>query len=590
VTPSTAIVTLAVGPGYAERWRRDCAANWGHYAERHGYDVVCLDEPLDVSARARRRSPAWQKCLVLGQPFAADYERIVWIDSDVLINPSAPPIAAGLAPEKVGAVDEYSTPSREVHRENLRKLYAHWEATGVPFVHNETAREYYEVFGLPGRFDEVVQTGVMVLSPSHHRDLLERVYETYEDRGAGWNFEMRPLSWELLDADCVEWLDPRFNYIWGNYKARHFPFLLNHPAHPHAAEAASRSLRKVFFMHFAGSVSEMRLAVREPPTTPAAPAADRRRVRRIARTSTPVVLLVFARPRETARVLEAVRRARPSRLLVVADAPRPDVPGEADQAAAVRGLVADVDWDCEVDTNYAERHMGLRARVESGLTWAFSTVDEAIVLEDDCLPHPSFFGFCDELLARYRDDERVWSISGDNIQWGADRPVESYYFSHYTHIWGWATWRRAWERHDPSSARWPELRDAGWLDGRFDDPHAVRYWTHLFQRSYESLDTWDYAWGLSCWLGDALHVVPRVNLVSNIGFGPRGTHTNGDHRGVFGNLPVEEIGFPLRHPAGVRRSYAADAFTEDVMFSGNLRRMFERLHTLQRRRAAGMAS
>ncbi len=587
MSASTAIVTLAVGPGYAERWRRDAEPNWRRYAERHGYDVVCLTEPLDGSPRALSRSPAWQKCLVLGHDLAADYERIVWVDADVLMNPEAPAITDGVPVEKVGAVDEYATPSREIHRETLLKLYAHWQANGVPFIHNESPEAYYERFGLPGRFQEVVQTGVMVLSPAHHRELLERVYDTYDDRGVGWNYEMRPLSYELLDAGCVEWIDHRFNYIWSSYKTRHFPFLVNHPHHPHAREAAPRGLADVFFMHFAGDTAELPLALGAPePPPPPAPSASRARpADRERRTRTPVVLLAFARPRETERVLDAVRAARPERLLVVADAPRAEVEGEAERCDRVRELIGAIDWDCDVQTDFAREHMGLRARVVSGLTWVFGEVEEAIVLEDDCLPHPTFFRFCEELLARYRDDERVWSISGNNFQWGGDRPADSYYFSRYAHIWGWAGWRRAWQRHDPDSARWPALRDSGWLAQRLEDPYAVRYWSHQFQRSHEGFDTWDFAWMLSAWEAGALNVVPRVNLVSNIGFGPDGTHTSGDHRGVFGNLPVEDIGFPLRHPRRVRPDSAADAFTEDVMFGGNMRRMFERLHLTRKLRA-----
>src|SRR5439155_4252044 len=161
-----------------------------------------IDRPLDRSDRARRRSPTWQKCLILGQPFAKRYERIVWMDSDVLINPAAPSILDGVPLDRVGAVDEYATPSGEPYRQSLERLYRHWAATGVSFKRNETAADFYAAYGLPERHTSVVQPGVMVLSP-RHRDLLERVYSSYEDRGGDLWGEWRPLSFELLEAGAV---------------------------------------------------------------------------------------------------------------------------------------------------------------------------------------------------------------------------------------------------------------------------------------------------------------------------------------------------------------------------------------------------
>lgn len=203
-----ALATLALGRRYEHRWRRVCEPLWRAYAERHDYEVICLTAPLDDSDRARARSPAWQKCLILEQPIARDFDRVVWVDADVAIRPEAPPIHAGVPRELVGAVDEYSSPTRELHDLTLAKLYAHWESVGVPYVDNPTPADYYAAWGLAPRFDRVVQTGVMVLSPDHHAAILRRTYDRYEDRGAPLNYEMRPLSWELLDADAVHWLSP----------------------------------------------------------------------------------------------------------------------------------------------------------------------------------------------------------------------------------------------------------------------------------------------------------------------------------------------------------------------------------------------
>lgn len=581
-----ALVTLTLGRRYEEAWRRHCEPGWRAYADRHGYKVVQLTEPLDGSARASARSPAWQKCLVLEQPVAREFDRVVWIDADVAINPSAPPIAAGVPVELVGAVDEYSTPTPELHRRTLEKLYPHWRATGIDFVDNPTARDYYAAWNLPADFDRVVQTGVMVLSPTHHSELLRRTYDRYEDRGAMLNYEMRPLSWELLDAGVVHWLEPRFNYIWGAYKALNFPFLLNDPAHPESPRAATLALADVNFLHFAGNVDEIALleGSSERPVAPnAAPAVDRRPDRdRRKPLRSPVAMAVFARPDLTAQVLDAVRRARPSRLLVFADAHRPEVPGEKELCTRTRALFDEVGWDCELELEFADRHLGVRERMGSGLDWVFERAEEAIVLEDDCLPDPSFFAFCDELLERYRDDERVLSISGNDFRFRpGGEPGSSYVFSRYPLIWGWATWRRAWSRYDGGIERWPELRESGWLSKELDDPIAVTYWTHQFDRVREGLDTWDYGWLLAGWLTDGLCALPTRNLVSNLGFRPDATHTVDavDHRSPFAAMPTDPMRFPLRHPEFVTRDAENDRFLEDVVFSGNLSRMLARVRS-----------
>jgi hypothetical protein len=298
---------------------------------------------------------------------------------------------------------------------------------------------------------------------------------------------------------------------------------------------------------------------------------------------TPVALFVFARPDTTRRLLAAVRDARPKRVLVVADAPPPDAPELRARCSKVRQLITGIDWDCELLTNYADRHMGLDRRMETGLDWVFDTVEEAIVLEDDCLPEPTFFQFCEEALAHHRDDPRVMTISGDNFDFDRASQTDgpSYRYSRYPLIWGWATWRRAWQAHDARMSQWPALRNAGWLEEIFDDPHAVAYWSHSFERTYKG-EGWDYAWALTSWLEGALSVVPEVNLVTNVGFRSDATHTRDSDLSPFANVPTRPIGLPLRHPRQVTRDVEADRFLEDVLFSGNVGRMFDRLRRARR--------
>ena len=572
---SRAIVTLAIGRPYAELWNGICEPLWRRYGERHGYDVLCFDEPFDRSERARTRSPAWQKCLVLGQPAVRDYEQVVWVDVDMLPHPDAPSVADGVAPERVGAVDEYASPTPELHRLMVSKLKSHWNDAGITDRDIPTPQSYYAAFGLPGAFDAVVQTGMMVLSPSHHREILEHTYEAYEDKGPAFNYEMRPLSYELLAAGVVDWLDPRFNAILGNHLALNFPFVLEQVGHVKRLECVARARADTHFLHFAGSLDEMAPAAAFPvPSTTAArtaSSAPRARLR------APIVLVVHARPDTTAALLEIVRAANPSRVFVVGDGPRAADTEQEKRCAAIRELIEEADFDCRLDVDFADGNLGLKRRIETGLDWVFEQVEEAIVLEDDCLPSRSFFTFCDELLERYRDDTRVLSISGDNFALPSRRPGPSYGFSRYPLIWGWATWRRAWRHYEPTLAAWPELEHSGWLGSIFDAPNAVQYWSYIFGEQRARGDTWDTAWLFASWLAGGLCVVPQRNLVTNVGFRDDATHTRTEFRGLFSGRPAEAIAFPLRHPRNVERDREGDAFIEDVMFSGNLTRMFERL-------------
>jgi hypothetical protein len=224
-----AIVTMAVGEKYWTAWKRDCELNWQEYAGKHGYDLICLEKLLDMSERAQKRSPSWQKCLILSQDFSSQYEQIVWIDSDILINThSAPSIVEHVPKEKVGAVELfcYSKQAGSAGREALKRMYDYWKLAII----NPEPEDYYTKYGLPHGFDTVVQAGMMVFSPLHHRAIMEKVYYQYEEKGGPeWHYEMRPLSYEFLKAGIVHWIDPRFNLLWLDCVFLHYPFLINPP-------------------------------------------------------------------------------------------------------------------------------------------------------------------------------------------------------------------------------------------------------------------------------------------------------------------------------------------------------------------------
>jgi hypothetical protein len=281
----------------------------------------------------------------------------------------------------------------------------------------------------------------------------------------------------------------------------------------------------------------------------------------------PVLILAFNRPDTTRAVIECLRAIRPAHVYLAVDGPRTDRPGEAAQVGAVQALAQAIDWPCRVETLFRRVNRGCKLAVSEALSWFFERVDAGIVLEDDCLAHPSFFPFAAELLERFHDDERVMMISGDNFQFGQRRTPYSYYFSRHTHIWGWASWRRAWKRYDHRMQLWPQLRDGGWLSDVLGDRAAVNYWTRIFEQTYrEENSSWAYRWTFAAWVNHALTVLPSVNLVSNIGFGDDATHTT-RRNNPLAALPAVAMSFPLAHPPFVIRDAEADRHTEALAFS-----------------------
>ena len=282
---------------------------------------------------------------------------------------------------------------------------------------------------------------------------------------------------------------------------------------------------------------------------------------------TPVAYIVFNRPQHTEKTFAALRKQRPSQLFIIGDGPRAGYPMDIERCAAVREIVANVDWPCEVHRKYADSNLGLKTNVSSGLDWVFSQVEQAIVLEDDCVAHPDFFRFCDELLERYVDDERVSVITGNNFQNGQQRGEASYYFSKYNHCWGWATWRRAWQHYQGDLPFWPEWsQSADWLK-KTPDIVERRYWTRIFQRVRAGeIDSWAYPWTCCNWYRGCFSVAPNVNLVSNIGFDADGTHTKSKNHPAAG-LSINALD-SIVHPAQVVIDRNADRYDFDNHFFG----------------------
>jgi len=256
--------------------------------------------------------------------------------------------------------------------------------------------------------------------------------------------------------------------------------------------------------------------------------------------TTPVLFLVFNRPETTKLVFEEIKKAKPSQLFVAADGPRNDE--EKKKTDEVKKIVSKIDWPCKVKTLFREKNLGCKYAVSGAIDWFFENVEQGIILEDDCLPSQSFFRFCQEMLIKYKDDERIMQVGGTNVEITSDYP-ESYFFSDRLSPWGWATWRRAWKLYDRELESYEKLK----LEGRISQLEDPIFRGLIGKRTYRLLrqgkiNTWDFQWYTSCMLNRGVGIIPKVNLITNLGFS-NGTHTTNINNK---SLKRKEIEFPLK--------------------------------------------
>jgi len=286
----------------------------------------------------------------------------------------------------------------------------------------------------------------------------------------------------------------------------------------------------------------------------------------------PILLLAWRRPDSLQQVIDAIRPLQPVHLYVACDGASPTKKHDAELVKQTRLVVEQqINWPCQIKKLYSDTNQGCRVGVSSALNWFFSHVDEGIVLEDDCVPHRDFFQFCEVLLKRYRDDTRIWCISGSNFQDSNWRGNASYYFSRYTHCWGWATWRRCWLSYDSNLVGLSTL-----AKNRLDEsvfPNLVEriYWILLWRRlAIKGLpDSWAYRWTFTCFVNSGLTILPNRNLVRNIGFDQYATHT----AGKIINTNIDQGVDPNDHPSLVLPDSLADEYTFYHVFAGKIYRV-----------------
>lgn len=287
----------------------------------------------------------------------------------------------------------------------------------------------------------------------------------------------------------------------------------------------------------------------------------------------PILLLVYNRPDTTSVLINKVREIRPNQLYISADAPIKSL-DEEKKCAEVRSIVEQINWDCNLITLYQDNHLGCRKAVSTAISWFFSHVEEGIILEDDCIPNYSFFRFCDEMLAYYRNDKRVMQVCGSNLV-GNNGLRESYFFSRFGSIWGWATWRRAWQYYDVEMKLWPKVKNEYLVDFFCDTPSECKWREKLFDQVFNNeIDTWDYQWSFAKLVQSGLSVVPRENMIRNTGFHSDATHTKKMPRHMK-KLTQLEMEYPLKHPETLlRHKKLDDYFFCNVVKRGQRRALF----------------
>jgi len=262
--------------------------------------------------------------------------------------------------------------------------------------------------------------------------------------------------------------------------------------------------------------------------------------------NTPILFLIFNREDTTQKVFDAIRKQKPKYLYVAADGARKNKPGEVEKCQRVRDIIKQVDWDCDLKTLFRDENMGCKSAVSSAITWFFENVEQGIILEDDCLPDPSFFPYCEELLNKYKDDTRIGHISGNNFLPGIIDENLSYDFCSCTHIWGWASWRRVWKNYDVNFPFWNNHKEK--RSFLFRNKREEIYFSSFIPdvlNNRNNINTWDTQYWFSLRLQNQLSVYPAVNLVTNIGVGD----LNATHTSKKIKVPIAaEMMFPLNHP------------------------------------------
>lgn len=281
----------------------------------------------------------------------------------------------------------------------------------------------------------------------------------------------------------------------------------------------------------------------------------------------PILFLTFNRYDETIKSFEKIIEYKPTELYIASDGPRLDKIGENEVVISIRKyILSSIDWPCKIFTKFSDKNEGCKYAVSNSITWFFENVEYGVIIEDDCLVDVTFFDFCNQLLILYKNNENIWHIDASNFITNSLNS-NSYHFSKYFLIWGWATWRRAWKKYSISMEGFDSFKNKQYLKNVFSDKLELIYWEKQLNMAYlNQIDTWDYQWFYTIWSNNGLSIRPDVNLVQNIGFSETATHTKKSNL-IFTKMIAGEFQFPLVSKIEIQQNRINDIKCSRIRFN-----------------------
>jgi len=280
---------------------------------------------------------------------------------------------------------------------------------------------------------------------------------------------------------------------------------------------------------------------------------------------TPILFLTYKRIETTKKVFEQIKKIKPQKLYIASDGPK-DLTEEKEINEVRNYILNEIDWNCEVKTLFRDKNLGCGKAVSNAINWFFENEKEGIILEDDTLPSNSFFEFCSILLEKYRNENKIWHIGGINLQNGIIRGNGSYYFSAFSHIYGWATWQNKWCKYDFYLS---SINNDSFISNYWSGIYSL-YWKRVFKNVKKGIfDAWSLQWLFTVWYNNGLCILPNYNLVSHIGIlSTRKNCTLNEKNFKNLNKELYEIDTKnLIHPTIIERNIKADIYTMKYEFN-----------------------
>ena len=283
----------------------------------------------------------------------------------------------------------------------------------------------------------------------------------------------------------------------------------------------------------------------------------------------PIVVIIFNRPDNTRTLYESIRAQGPKKLFIISDGPRKNFENDIEKIKKSREIFENIDWNCEVLFNNSQINLGARERIISGLNWVFEKVEKAIILEDDCIPSKEFFLFMEKMLTRYQSNTKIASVCGSNFLSHWNKTKENYFYSKYFNGWGWGTWSDRWQKFNSKLDNLEKVRKSKFLKSYLDSYRAYIYWHWILDRIKNGkLDAWDYIWIFENFINEKLHVTPKMNLISNIGFGLDSSNTKSYPVPYIPANKIEsKFDLNLASPINENSNREYDREVEDKIFS-----------------------